>query len=60
MAATGCPLDFEAEHHAPGRCGHTIYNHFQMFLHRRSESVFDLYVPRSFADDFQAVITPLD
>lgn len=57
LLSTGCPLDFEAKHHAPGCCAHTIYNHFPIFVYRRSESAFDLYVPRSYAEDFEVVIS---
>ena len=57
LLSTGCPLDFAAERHGPGRCAHTIYNHFPIFVYRGSESAFDLYVPRSYAEDFEAVIS---
>lgn len=57
LLSTGCPLDFQAERHAPGRCAHTPYNQFQSFVHRLTESAFDLYVPRSYADDFLIAVS---
>lgn len=56
LLSTGCPVDFDATMAMQG-CAQTTYNHFQIFLHRSAEETYDVFVPRSFAEDFRQEIT---
>ena len=56
LLSTGCPVDFDATMAMHG-CAQTTYNHFQIFLHRSAEETYDVFVPRSFAEDFWREIT---
>ena len=56
LLSTGCPVDFDTALALQG-CAQTTYNHFQIFLHRAGEETYDVFVPRSFAEDFRQEIT---
>ncbi len=52
LMSLGCPLDFRSNEIAADRCGHTIYNHFHIFIYRMAESCFEVYIERSYAHGF--------
>ncbi len=56
LLSTGCPVDFDGAMPIQG-CAQTTYNHFQIFLHRTGEETYDVFVPRSFAEDLWEEIT---
>ncbi len=50
--AQGCPLDLDSPALVAGRCARSQFDQFPLFLHRRSEQTFDLYMLRSYAEHF--------
>ncbi len=55
LLSTGCPVDFDSAMPEQG-CAQTTYNQFQIFLHRAGQETYDVFVPRSFAEDFRLEI----
>ena len=52
LLSKGCSLDFSQAQFPASRCRSTLVGHFSCLIHRQSNPLeFDLYFPRSFADD---------
>ena len=49
VLSKGCPFDFESNNFGNNKVVQTILNHVDVTIHRKSESIIDLYVRRSFA-----------
>jgi sarcosine oxidase subunit gamma len=50
VLATSVAIDLDAAAFPPGRVAQTMIHHVDVVLHRRSETQFDLWVLRSFAE----------